>query len=102
MEMLQEKNEGGRASLSYVPPKERKVDPTEAPLGYRAVAKADINISKVANFCAHCDWRPNCSENGQYVNCADADTPRSAAFKPRTDGCSVVFKRLLYNGTVCV
>lgn len=66
------------------------INPDEAPDGYRAVLKSDVDTG--VNFCRHCDWRPHCDGR---VRCFpyEVRTP-TGEILTRKDRCSVVFKKI--------
>jgi len=71
-----------------------QLDPNEAPPGYYAVLKSDVVTDALGNICRACEWRPDC--NGFDHRCMPhvVISSRDGSELKRTDGCSVVFKRL--------
>ena len=74
------------------------IDTSEAPKGFYAKLKSDINIELVGNFCNACDWRSTCQDkNTNFSDYGHKCMPyvtvnsRDEEIK-RNDGASVVFK----------
>ena len=75
----------------------------DAPPGYYATPKATANPPGVtANICRQCDWRPNCdAENARKHRCMSYSVILDDGMEVgRSDGVSVVFKRLPPNAEV--
>jgi hypothetical protein len=82
------------------------VNSKEAPEGYYALSKSEIPERKASrsheNFCNFCDWRKYCCDNNINLSTNNqrcmstpvyiADTGKTIK---RSDGCSVVFKRII-------
>lgn len=76
-----------------------RINPAEAPAGYRAVLKA--TVSGDGNICGFCDWREACQDPstdllapGHRCMSVPVVASRDGRTYARADGCSVVFKRL--------
>lgn len=76
------------------------LNPNEAPSGFTAVLKDDINTSMVGNFCNACDWRPKCQDPNtdfEDSNNRCSSVPVISRLTGRTierqDKCSVVFQK---------
>jgi len=76
------------------------VNPLEAPEGYYAVSKESVKTSTLGNICRACDWKHECQKTGtDFLNpnhkCMDYTTVHLSGIEiKRSDGCSVVFKKL--------
>ena len=68
------------------------IDPTEAPLGYYAVLKADAKPRDGGNICRACDYRADCDQFRHRCSSYAVITPDGRELQ-RRDGCNVVFKR---------
>lgn len=63
-----------------------QLDQNEAPAGYYAVLKSEVDNSE--NICRSCDWRKDCE--GTTYRCMPNELENGLK---RNDGCSVVFKK---------
>lgn len=77
-----------------------RVDPSEAPIGYYAISKAEAACqTQGRNICEACDWRPECQklphqDYDHTMRCMGYPTiRRDKSVVQRNDSCSVVFKR---------
>lgn len=79
-----------------------KLNPLEAPEGFRAVLKSEAKNPDGRNICEACDWRHQCQDPT-----TDFESPKHRCVQGvlisgrtgkelfREDGCGVVFKKLL-------
>lgn len=76
--------------------KRKILDETDAPPGYYAVLKSDVQHpynNSNENICRKCNWKNDC--NGFKYRCMPHEIiTRRGSVLCRKYGCSVVFKRL--------
>ena len=75
----------------------KQCNPNEAPPGYYATPKDGANLpGETGNLCRQCDWRPHCNaETARVHRCMSYSVILADGREvSRTDGVSVVFKRL--------
>lgn len=77
-----------------------QVNPEESPAGFYAVPKPSGD--NLPNLCTFCDWRPECQKETTDFTAPGHRCMSYAVVTPdgkelqREDGCSVVFKKLLF------
>ena len=69
--------------MSNVEIDRRNLDSNDAPFGYTAILKFDVDNGK--NFCSHCDYRKDCIKNSGKHPCQE---------HKRNDSCSVIFRKV--------